>query len=304
MLRACAILVAIATVIRPAQPARSGVTASQDSGGGLNGQSDPPADQRILERALATLTEEATLAKSSARLDHAEPDFRARFDAEIPAADLSRAIVQPQHEDSFIDAYIRWQLTSFDPALPEMDDATFLRMLDVTPAMVENPKAAAPVLETMAEVERIGRLSRTQTEKLRSYVESLNDEAMIAAEMNRPAREWRAWLAGKLGEEGQRSRLWMVENLAATILGGWPVSELKGDISRNFTRSVEDQTFTAQQRQAVVLHLSRLIGPGRRYFHDVTYFADGAVEVAIRTSSVDRDDVENWRRRLAGIRPD
>jgi len=241
-------------------------------------------------------------ARAAARLEHDTPDFNTRFIDDIGADRLSRAIVQPQHEDPFIDAYIRWQLSSFDPPLPEMDDTIFLRMMDAAPQMTENPKAASHVLGTMADVERVGRLSQTQTEKLRAYAESLNDQAMIAQEMNRPALEWRQWIADKVGETGQRPRLWMIENLAATILAGWPVSDLKGDISRDFTKSVNDQTLTAEQRQVLVLHLSRLIGPGRRYFDDVTYFADGSVKMTVRTSSVDRDDVENWRRRLAGIR--
>lgn len=264
--------------------------------------SQAPGDQRIVDRALIALADEALAAKSAIRFEHPQPDFRTRFGSDITPADLATIIVQRQHDDPFIDAYIRWQLTSFDPPLPEMDDATFLRMLDATPAMVENPKAALDALDTAAQLDRAGRLTAAQTLKLRAYVESLNERTMMAEEMNRPALEWRLWMAEKLGEAGARPRLWRVEGLAATIMAGWPVSDLKGDISRDFTRSVDDDTFTPEQRQSVILQLSRLIGPGRRIFDDVTYFADGSVEVKMRTSSVDRDDVENWRRRLAGIR--
>ncbi len=263
---------------------------------------DPPI--RSLESIIAVLIEEANAAREAGQFAHDEPSFATRCDPPPRLEEIRDAIMHRQHEDGFVDAYIRWQLTSFDPPPPELDDAAFLDAMDATPPLLENPNAAPALLDLMGRVEAAGALSAENTEKLRRHVEGLNDQVMRIEELNRPAREWRAWVAEHLGDTGARPRLWMVENLAAHISAGWPVSELKGDLSRNFTDSVKDQGFTAEGRQAVVLALSRLIGPGRKYFHDLTYRADGSVSVTLRTAAVDREDVETWRRRLAGIRVD
>jgi hypothetical protein len=269
---------------------------------------DPPATTlpsfATIESAIEFLAAEAETARDMERLPHDEPNLASRINSTIPPADISIAVVQRQHDDPFADAYIRWQLTSFGAALPEMDDATFLRMMDAAPALREHPRASQAVLDLAALVEERGVLSARDIERLREYVDSMNHESMIVEELNRPAREWRAWVAGQLGKTGYRPRLWMVEDLAARIRAGWPASDLKADMSRDFTNSVADGTFTPEQRHDVILHLSRLIGPGRRYLHDVTYFAGGRVEVSFRTVAVDRDDVETWRKRLAGIRID
>src|SRR5690606_20765169 len=116
--------------------------------------------------------------------------------------------------------------------------------------------------------------------------------------LNRPAERFRQWVEDQLGETGVRPRQWMMEELAAMIAAGWPVSDLKSAMSRDFSASVTDETFTSAQRAMLVNQLRTMIGPGRRWVKEVTYLASGEVKVAVWTSRVDRGDVENWANRL------
>ena len=47
------------------------------------------------------------------------PDFAERHPATVDMDELRQVLVKRAHRDPFTDAYVRWQLTSFDPGLPE-----------------------------------------------------------------------------------------------------------------------------------------------------------------------------------------
>lgn len=254
-----------------------------------------------ITRAITELTLEGEQSRDEGTFAREDPDFAGRFDGDIPRADLQRAIVQPQHRDVFIDAYIRWQLTSFDFDLPEMTDREFARFMNNAPRLIENPKADPELLTMLARMEASGRLSPAYTEKLRALIETLDERTMIVEHFNRPALGFRERVAEKLGKKGVRPRFWMIENLAVNIMAGWSVRGLKGELTRNFTASVSDESFTETDRRAAMMILSKLVGPGRSWLNEVTYFADGRIKVSISTSQVTQRNMTSWRKRLYGM---
>jgi len=261
-------------------------------------------DGGALQPLVAKLVEEAEAAREAGRFAHPEPSIADRWpgDAPPPAA-LSEAIIRPQHRDAFVDAYIRWQLTSFDPPLPAMDDRTFEQAARFAPAYLLNPKSDPQVIATLRRAELGGAMTDAQFQQARNWVEDLEQRTMVVEEMTRPAEEFREWVREKLGDKGLRPRQWMLATLGARIAGGWPVSTMKGAISRDFSESVNDETLTPQDRRRLIMQASSMVGPTRSYVGEVTWFANNTLAVAIYKSRVTSDNIDNWRKRLAGIDP-
>jgi len=265
-----------------------------------------PNAERMLQDLIRSLVGEAERVREARRFEHSKPDVKTRFEAErpghtLPLEPVADAILTRQHSDPFIDAYVRWQLTSFEPDIPDLDYQPLLRVIQQAPQMVENPKARQDVLATL-EHARGRRLSPDEVVRLERSLVELDDASLIAEEMNRPAMEWRHWVADRLGEKGPRPRLWMVERLRAMIAAGWPVSQVKGDLSREFSASIDDETFTIEHRHLVLNHLREMNGIERKWVKDVTVFANGGVEPTFWSSAVDSGDIDNWHKRLLGIR--
>lgn len=268
-------------------------------------QSPPPGARqsaKAIEQAIRQLTAEAEQALREARIDAlSRPDFHSRFQGgSILESDLIAALTTIQHRQSFIDAYIRWQLTSFDPAWPDLDDRAFARFMDSTPRLLDNPRADPNVLDVLRRAESGGPLAPQFIAQLRADLAALEERTRRIEAMNRPAIEFRAWVAKKLGDTGPRPRQWMIEELAARIAAGWEVSDIKGDITRNFTASVSDQSFTPEQREMVYAQLLTLRGRKRVFAGEVTFLANGAIRASESTAQVTNENLETWRRRLAG----
>lgn len=262
----------------------------------------PPAKKKALtiRDAMRLLTDEGKAVRSRKIPPPARPDFASRFESSLDQADAGRALIKQANPDPFIDAYIRWQLTSFDPPLPAMDDSAFARFMDAAPPMVENPRAGAKVMLLLHNADGAGPLTMAELEHLRAIVADAEARAKQAEAMNIPALEFRSWVAQRLGQTGPRPRQWLLERCAATVRAAWSTSLVKGDISRQFSASAGDETFTPQQRQMVAEQAKRLIGLSRQSFEKVAFMADSSVKPSFSTSDVDEKDVEKWIKRLMG----
>ncbi len=101
--------------------------------------SRPPA--AILATAIKSLLEEARLAKTEEELPRQNADFaRQAGQQPLPPIIVGRQLIRRADRDPFVDAYVRWQLTSFEPALPEMNDRAFERFLCELRPMLEYPR--------------------------------------------------------------------------------------------------------------------------------------------------------------------
>ena len=102
------------------------------------------ASGTTIEAAIKQLTREARRFQTAPLGLPGEPDFARRFEGTIEADDLDRALRRRTHRNPFIDAYVRWQLTSFaddSQALQELDEQSFGAFMRHAPAMVANPRA-------------------------------------------------------------------------------------------------------------------------------------------------------------------
>ena len=261
----------------------------------------PEKHQRIRE-ARHLLIEEALEAQKNELLPTLSPDFAQRFAHQIPQADLTQAILVRTHPDPFVDAYVRWQLTSFDPSLPELSDQDFANFMDAIPALIPNPRAAPEVVSALERIEDLSVLSARRFQQVRDDVAQLDRNTDLAERFNEPAISFAKWVQDKLGRTGPRPRQWLLARCAATIQASWSTRSIKTSITRNYTASIDDQSLTTDHRRLIVQQAQRLVGSKGRFVKDVTFLANRTIRVTFSSSGVTRDDVKRWSDRLAGIR--
>jgi hypothetical protein len=253
-----------------------------------------------LEEAVDLLVAEAASVEKNCNVLRDEPDFASRFDGAIDPDRLVETLTHRSHPDPFVDAYVRWQLTSFDPDLPELDDRAFLELMRHAPTMIENPRADPETVAVFRRVGRAGPLSARDRERLRELTRRLEGRAAEAEILNRPAVGFRRWVGAKLGDRGPRPRQWRLERCAATVAAGWPAASIKSAITRDLGTSASDQSLSGPERRTVAALAQRLSGLERRFVDQVTCLADGSVRVTFSTTGVDEDDVARWIGRLDG----
>jgi hypothetical protein len=279
----------------------AGAVAGVVAGAGAVGAQDRPRRPAShMQEAIAVLTEEAEQARRTHTISD-RPDFALRFERDLDLADVRRTILGRAHRDPFIDAYIRWQLTSFRPELTPLDGRDLGRLLREAPAMVENPRAASDVMDLMRRAADAGQLSPADRELLRALVAELDERSSIAEQMNMPAVQFREWVHLRLSSGGSAPLQWLIENCAATIDAGWPPRAIKGRMTAAFSAAGIDESITDADRAALTELLYAMVGRERRSVNRVTFLADGSVRVSYATAQVTRRDVENWVERLAGI---
>ena len=260
-------------------------------------------DKSAIQKAIAHLVEEANFAIREGKLHNEKSDYATRFTSEIPLRDLSEAVAGHVHAEPFIDAYVRWQLISLSPSLPDLDDRQFIALISNTPAMVVNPKADAAVISRFEHAESASGLSFDQIGELRLAKVELERRVAIADSFNRPAREFRNWLSDQFATSRMRQHSLVIEECAATIKSGWPPRSIKSKLTKIMKHLGDDSSISQAQRQFIAQQLRQLATiEKRRAINEIT-FSKGGVDVTYTNINVDQDDIEKWISQLNGDAP-
>lgn len=254
-----------------------------------------------LKAAVKELIAEAEAIIQNNDVPKGKPDYASRCTHAVTADEVGMALTQRTHRDSFVDAYVRWQLTSFDPALPEMDEGAFFKFTDLAPRMIENPRAEPAVVETFERVDKAGRLPVKDVERVRIMYDELDVRTRRAELLNRPAIEFREFIAAQVGETGIKPRLWLLEELNATVDAGWSTRSIKTRISKSFLDASRETGLPREHIAGLATILRRLVDKNRRFVNEITILADGTVRVTFSTAAVTDNDIEKWTNRLAGV---
>lgn len=286
----------ILTIALLAVLANLGISASSSA------QQTKPDEKKheAVRKAIRELTREAQQAMRQEQLPAEEADFASRFDAEVPEEDVLQALAEPVHREPFIDAYVRWQLTSFEPDLSKMSDRSFRRLLQSAPRLQSNPMADERLLRVVQEAEETDYLSGSDIRELRGMVQQAEQHTTRAEQMNKPAEAFRTWVREHLGTDNLRGLQWLIENCAANIEAGWPVQGEKTRLTKAFKEAADAEDFSRDQKRTLAQQTQRLAGMHRRFIRNVEFLANDDIQTMIGTSGVSRGDVERWIQSLAG----
>lgn len=227
--------------------------------------SESPQD--AFTRAIHQLNEEARRAKESSQFPRSVANFAKDFQGDPPLALISQKIIAPLDKDPLIDAYIRWQLTSFKPSLQSisLNDRQFAKMLKDLPPLVANPRTDPQLIETFQRAQAAEALAPKQIEQLNHALNDLAKRGSEAQALNIAALGLRAWLGTQLPKAGERVLLWRLEELEARIAAGWPIEESKAALEKELDRSARDRDFDPAARHRIADALAKLQGRQTMY---------------------------------------
>ncbi len=266
-------------------------------------QTRPSREKPALHRAVELLTQEAQQARKDQVLPRSEPNFAADFTDEIPRDELLAAITQSTNRDAFIDGYVRWQLTSFNPPLPALDERQMLKLMAGAPPMLANPCAEPSMVTAFERAKNTPRLSQRDADRLRETWENLRRQRTITEAFNAPALGWRKWIEHQLPARGPHKILWQIERVASTVNAGWDARNVKGELtrmSRELGSSAGDLALSPGQTQLVCQQIERMKDLRSRYIEDIALLANGGVSVSLFNAFVSNQDINRWIEALGG----
>lgn len=265
------------------------------AGSGRPAPQEPSA--AALAEAIKILIDEAKQAKHDQQLPRATADFAGGFGREIPPEMLARRMARRAHADGFVDAYVRWQLTSFDPPLPDLDERALERFLAQLPPLLHNPHAEETLIESLGSAAREGQLSPRVQADVRRGLDDLAKRAGLVQALNRPALELRDWIDKKLPESGPPRLMAALERCGALVEAGWEASPAKLEVEQRFRAGGRDLTLTSQQRVRLAAQAGRLAGRSRTYVRSAR-IVEGALVVDYQDTAVYNFDVRRWIKAL------
>ena len=259
-----------------------------------------PAQQSpaaAIAMAVKTLADEARLVKTDAQLPRQEADFAQELERSLPPELVGSRLVRRVDRDPFVDAYVRWQLTSFDPTLPQMADGAFQRFLRDLPPMLESPRAREALIGEIYAAIRSGKLSQPEQLSLGRRLDALAKQTRQARTMNRPTMSLYDWVASQLSPTGARMLQLELARLNAMVDAGWPTEAAKSQLEELFNASARDESFDAEQRRLVAEMTQRLVGRTRVYLA-VARIDESAVVAQFNDTGVYDFDVQRWTKAI------
>jgi len=261
---------------------------------------DPPQTQpagETFDRIVKRLTDEARQSQQQGWLVRAEPDFAAAHPSALPLQELGDRMSRAQHDDPFVDAYIRWQLTSYQPKIETISDRECERALEKLPRLLPNPRSDEKLTAAMQRAASAGRLSAADLAIMNDRLNVLAEQASRAAALNQPAFKLRQWFAKQVPNRGYQACLVALESVAAHVRAGWPADASKAELAEVLTRSATDRRFTDDQRRDFLGAARKLVGESRMTL--VSAKADeSTISAGFAFIAVDDFEVRHWAKLL------
>ncbi len=268
--------------------------AQEDTDASKDESLAPAAAMRAL---LSQLAREGTQARDEAEMPRSFPNIAAEFPHEVPMEVLARKITARLDRDPFVDMYMRWQLTSFSPDLPDMTDREFERMVDNLSEYVPNPRADAAFINQVNRGLDAGELSERDQEAFEQRFNSLASDSSKARALSQPAEQFRQWLAGQVGETGMRAIQLQIDHVLALTHAGWPVGAQKRGLEAMLGASRRDRSFDDAQRRRIARQVSRLREDTRNFVASAR-IVEARIEVNFALTGIYDFDIRRWIRAL------
>lgn len=263
----------------------------------------------------ALIDEAQTIRRDKQMAPPADPDFAERWaeqsdqaddvasDGRVDRAALGERLSRSAHDDPFIDAYVRWQLTSFEPQWPQLDAEQWRDALRAGPWLLDNPSAEPRLIAMFERAAAAGALSRRDFDRLKTLDRDRRGATERIDQLNRPAEQFREWVADEVEGDWFRTVSWRLAQCSAVVEAGWSTRSVKTRITRACRAAGAAGEMARGARAQVRGWLESMAGMERRFINEVTFLASGEVNVRFSTASVRTRDAERWLDLLRGESP-
>ena len=112
--------------------------ASQE---GAHSQAQVQQQKPVIDQVVSRIIEEARRHwKEHEDWPRKQSSFARDHPAEIPGRDLLNALATEHHHDPRVDAYVRWQLLSYEPPFEQLSGRQYQRLLEAMPPLMSTPE--------------------------------------------------------------------------------------------------------------------------------------------------------------------
>lgn len=251
----------------------------------------------ILKRIIAILADEGVEALRTGQLQRTHANIASENHGEVIMTQVAKAIIEPQHRDPFVDGYIRWQLTSYDPPLPKMADAQWQRMIENLPMIPINPRADADLIKLLNQGIQAGELSEDDQKKILDRITLMSEIESNRRALMTPAVELRAWIMEKHKDSLYQQMVLSVEKCAALVRAGWPTGDAGAKTAELFAQAARDREITDQEKLKAARVAESVIGLSRVYVASVR-INNNRLEADFENTAIYDFDVRKWIRSM------
>ncbi|MFG0252881.1 MAG: hypothetical protein ACF8NJ_08425 [Phycisphaerales bacterium JB038] len=244
------------------------------------------------------------------------PDFALRFADEIDRGFILRQLYKVHdRREPVVDAYIRWQLLSYQPRLAEYEPWEIEKLFRLLPELVVNPCAEPKEVERFEKMleayEKIPKEEDRQQERFRQEMREawweLRDEREEAELLNRPARAfaayWREHLKEIGGIQGPHEPRLAWADFHNTLQAGFKVSTEKGRLTKALKERRGDATYSRRDRVKLQQRIDKLTGVEYRVLDEADIPFRGTPRLRIGRRYVSEADAKRWMEALEDSRP-
>ena len=203
---------------------------------------------KVWREAVRVLVEEAGTDAAARRI---KANFAERFGQTLDPGLVGSKLVRRLHEDHAIDAYVRWQLTSFDPVLPTMNDRAFRRLLKTLPPLPVNPYAEDRLVRDLFRALEAAPISDADRRVVEGMLDTARDRSAGADATRRAALGFREWVRTRQSVPGQRTLLVLLSDAEAIAKAGWDIRPVKDQLDAAFAAAASRASFEIDQRRDV-----------------------------------------------------
>lgn len=256
-----------------------------------------PSPAAALSLAIRELAVEADRARENGQLPRRRADFAKTYAHDVSPKMLATRITGPVDRDPFRDAYIRWQLTSFNPPLDDLSDAAFEKLVRKLPALLPNPRADRHLINQLQQAAGGAELTETDADRAREILDQLADRTAHARDLNIAAVGFRDWVVSRMPTNGPRPLQLRLERCAALLQAGWDVGREKSGIDEAFGNAARDRALDATHRAMLATQAGRLVNRDRLYIRSARV-VESRLTLDLASTAVYDFDVRRWARLL------
>lgn len=258
----------------------------------------PPPDP--VDVLLEGLADEARLAQQTFELLHSAPDAALRYDRlPVSRGDVADRITRRLYRDPFVDAYVRWQLTSFDPPFGPFDDDAFDRVRRDAPPVLDNPWAGRRLRRMVGYLKDQDALDDVQRAEVERRLALTAEEAGHVARFRHVSTDYRRWADRALADRPARRLAWRLDTVAAYLAAGWPVPADAVDAVGAAIAELGEIDPAGVTCGRLIADVERVGGLDRELITDAALTDDGRLRAELRRSALDRTVIDGW---IEGIR--
>jgi hypothetical protein len=217
-----------------------------------------------------------------------ENRFPFKINEKVDTRVFEQKILKQLDSDSFVDAFVRWQLCKCDISLPELSDSAFKKLLEHLPKYPENPRAGTQYCDSIARAATSGRkMSRPEMVSLKQRVDETNAKYKIVTLQIKPADQFRLWIIDELQQYPSRLALAHLERIASRVQAGWKAKKAISHAETSFIKINGNGGLPESSQTELNKIVSRISGITRLTLVHIETSYDGKITPHWQSTAVD-----------------